>query len=220
MRINLTLDLLILDDHELMAYGIKTKLEKLLPDARFDVFTEGETVSRRISEGKKYDLYIIDLELQDTTGFDVVKKIRKSYPNSNIIVCTMHEEIWYVKELKELQVNGILFKSSCLDLLDKAVIEVLNGEDFFCDKYKELTNNHIEKDYRYLLYEKFTKNEVEVLNMVGKGYTIKNIAEEKSWSVKTVEFYRKRLFDKFGVKNVSRLVAIAMKEGFIKKRDV
>ena len=219
MIIALTLNILILDDHELMAYGIKSKLEKLLPNAKFDVYAEGEAVNR-ISKEKKYDLYIIDLELQDTTGFDVVKKIRKSYPNSNIIVCTMHEEIWYVKELKELKVNGILFKSSCLDLLDKAVSEVLNGEEFFCDKYKKLMNNHKEKDYRYLLYEKFTKNELAVLSMVGKGHTIKDIAEEKSWSVKTVEYYRKRLFDKFGVSNVSRLVAVAIREGFIKRGDV
>ena len=219
MTMALTLNILILDDHELMAYGIKSKLEKLLPNAEFDVYTEGEAVNR-MSKDKKYDLYIVDLELQDTSGFDVVKKIRKSYPDSNIIVCTLHEEIWYMKELKELKVNGILFKSSCMDLLDKAVSEVLNGEDFFCDRYKELTNNHKEKDYRYLLYEKFTKNEVEVLNMVGKGYTIKDIAEKKSWSAKTVEYYRKRLFDKFGVTNVSRLVAVAMREGFIKKGDV
>ncbi len=213
------LDILILDDHELIAYGIKSKLEKLLPDVKVDIFTEGKSVYQKLKE-KKYDLYIIDIELRDITGFDVIKKVRKVYPQSNILVCTLHEEIWYVKELKELQVNGILFKSSCLDLLDKAVTEILNGNAFYCEQYKELFNNHIEKDFRYLLYETFTKNESEVLVMVGKGYTIKDIAEEKSWSVKTVEYYRKRLFDKFGVSNVSRLIAIAMKEGFIKKEDI
>ena len=216
--IALTLNILILDDHELIAYGIKSKLEKLLPNAEFDVYTKGEVVNRK-SKDKKYDLYIVDLELQDTSGFDVVKKIRKLYPKSNIIVCTLHEEIWFVKELNALHVNGILFKSSCLDLLDKAVSKVINGEDFFCEKYKELTNSK-EKDYHYLLNEMFTKNEIDVLNMVCKGYTIKVIAENKSWSVKTVEYYRKRLFDKFGVSNSSRLIAVAIKEGFIKKGDI
>lgn len=213
------LNILILDDHELIAYGIKSKLEKLLSNATFDVYTEGKVVNH-ILKDKVYDLYIIDIELQDTTGFDVIKKIRKLHPKSNILVCTLHEEIWYVKELKQLQVDGILFKSSCPDLLDRAVTEILNGETFFCDQFRELFNNHIEKDNRFLLYETFTKNESEVLCLVGKGYTIKEIAEEKSWSVKTVEYYRKRLFDKFGVTNVSGLVGIAMKEGFIKREDI
>ncbi|MDR0573931.1 MAG: response regulator transcription factor [Tannerella sp.] len=213
------MNILILDDHELVAYGIKSKLEKLLPDVKVDVFTEGKSVNQNL-KNKKYDLYIIDIGLQDITGFDVIKKIRKTDPLSNILVCTLHEEIWYVKELKELHVNGILFKSSCPDLLDKAVTEILDGNTFYCEQYKELFNNHIEKGFSYLLYETFTKNETDVLMMVGKGYTIKDIAKAKSWSAKTVEYYRKRLFDKFGVSNVSRLVAIAMKEGFLKKEDI
>lgn len=210
---------MIVDDHELMAYGIKTRLEKILPGSAFEIFTEGRMVGR-YAKDRIYDLYIVDLELRDTTGFDVIHKIRKIQPKANILVCTLHEEMWYVKELKELRVNGILFKSSCLDLLDKAVTEILDGREFFCDQFKELFNNHRDKDYRYLLYEKFTKNEREVLGLVGKGYSIKEIASEKSWSEKTVEYYRKRLFDKFGVSNVSRLVAVAMKEGFIKKDDL
>lgn len=219
MIANLTLDILILDDHELMAYGIKSKLEKLLPDARIDVFLTGKAVLDSIKE-KKYDLYIIDLELQDTTGFDMIKKIKKSDPQAGILVCTMHEEIWYVKELKELQVDGILFKSSCSELLDKAVSEIIAGRTFFCDQYRELFNNHRDKGYRYLLYEDFTRNEKDVLYLVGKGYTIQGIADEKAWSVKTVEYYRRRLFDKFGVSNVARLIAIAIREGFIKKEDI
>ncbi|MDR2914531.1 MAG: response regulator transcription factor [Tannerella sp.] len=216
---DLPLNVLILDDHELVAYGIKSKLGKLLPEVKMDVFTEGTAVVRKLKE-QDYDLYIIDLELRDMTGFEVIKKIKRIYPDSNILVCTLHEEIWYAKELKLLNVSGILYKSSCLDLLDKAVSEILNGNTFFCDQYKELFNNHIDKDFRYLLYESLTKNECEVLYMIGRGYTTQNIADEKSWSVKTVEYYRKRLFDKFGVSNVSRLVAIAMKEGFLKKENL
>ena len=216
---NTPVKILVLDDHELIAYGLKFKLEQLIPDMEIDIFTSAHETLQQIKK-KKYDLYIIDIELKDASGIDVIRDLKAIYPQANILVCTLHEEMWYVKELMELQVNGILFKSACTDLLDKAAIELLNGRTFYCDKYKEMINNHKEVGFRYLLYESFTKNEKIVLGMIGKGLTIREIAEKKYWSVKTVEYYRKRLFDKFGVTNVSRLVAIAIREGFLKKDDI
>ena len=216
---NTPVKILVLDDHELIAYGLKYKLEQLFSDVEVDIFTSGDVTLQQIKK-KKYDLYIIDIELKDISGIDVIRDLKALNPSANIFVYTLHEEMWYVKVLKELQVSGILFKTSRMDLLDKALIELLNGRTFYCDRYKEMINNHKEVGFRYLLYESFTENEKIVLGMIGKGLTIKEIAEEKCWSVKTVEYYRKRLFDKFGVTNVSRLVAIAMREGFLKKDDI
>jgi DNA-binding NarL/FixJ family response regulator len=214
-----SLRILILDDHELTAYGIETRLKNLLPDAVFDVLSTGSDACQLL-KSKKHHLYIIDLELKDMSGIDIIKCIRAKYKNANILVCTLHEEMWYIKELKELKVNGILFKSLCLDMLDKTVTELLAGRTFYCDRFNMLTNNHRELENRFLLYEKFTDNELEVLHLICKGFNTKEIAEEKCWSIKAVEYYRKRLFEKFSVSNSSALVARAIKEGFIKKDSI
>lgn len=212
------LNILILDDHELIINGIRTQLSKEFTEAHFDVFMKGQDVINILKE-KRHDLYIIDIELKDITGIEIIKKIRKKYPDSLILVNTLHEEIWYIKELKTLHINGILFKSNCCKKLNIAVNEILNGNSFFCDKYKEM-NNVGEKYNNHLIDESFSKHEYDILYMIGKGLTIKEIAAAKVWSVKTVEHYRKRLFDKFGVPNVSRLIALAIKEGFLKKEDI
>ncbi|MDR2914530.1 MAG: response regulator transcription factor [Tannerella sp.] len=215
----IALQIMILDDHELMAYGIKSRLELLLPNAGFDIVNMGLDVKRLLRE-KSHDLYIVDIELKDISGFEVIKDIRSKYPKSNILVHTLHEGLWYIKELKELMINGILFKSDCHEYLDKAVINILSGHTFLSDRFKDVINKKNRKGIGYLLHEDFTDNERDVLSLIGKGYTIKSIAEEKSWSVKTVEYYRKRLFDKFDVPNAPRLVAVAVREGFIKMEDI
>jgi DNA-binding NarL/FixJ family response regulator len=219
MTPELPLHILILDDHELTACGIKARLEKLLPNAAFDILNTGDGIAKFL-KSRKHHLYIIDLELKDMLGTDIIKYIRAQYRDANILVCTLHEEIWYIRELKKMQVNGILFKSLCLDMLDKAVTELLEGRTYYCDRFKMLVNNHRETGNRFLLYEEFTDNEMEVLHLICKGFTSKDVSGMKGWSVKTVEYYRKRLFDKFGVSNVSSLVALALKEGFIKKDSI
>ena len=203
------LRILVLDDHELLAYGLKAHLQTLLPGVQCDIFTSGKDACNA-SLSVDYDLYIVDLELEDMSGFEVIEKIRFGNAKAKILVCTMHEEIWFVKKLNACRINGILLKSSSREELSTALEEMAGGSFFYCKRFAylkksnpELENERNDKSLSVIDYQ--------LLVMIGKGYTSREIAEKMKWSVKTVESYRKRLFDYFDVSNVASLVAFAMK---------
>ncbi|MDR2915186.1 MAG: response regulator transcription factor [Tannerella sp.] len=210
------MNILIVDDHDIVTCGLKSQLSTMLPDADFDIFSNGKSALDILNK-KKHDLYILDLELTDITGLELIKIIREKYHQALILVNTMHEEIWYIRELKELNVDGVLFKSTCSENINQAVSVIMEGGSFFCERFKELNNK---QNNNYLLSETFSKNEIDILLLIAKGHTTKVIADKKALSEKAIEHYRKRLFEKFEVSNVSRLIALAIKEGFIKKEDI
>ena len=211
--------ILVVDDHELVALGIRQQLINSFPNAEIDLFTEG-ILSDIAQQKNLYDLYIIDLELRDISGIELIDRIKQRNPEAIILVYTFHEGIWFIKQLKVLKVNGVLTKSSGKGLLSKAVSELLKGNTYFCEQFHYLNNASNGSNSNPILNEMLTENESDILKLTGRGYTIKEIATMKAWSVKTVEHYRRRLFDKFGVSNSSRLIAIAFKEGFLKKEDL
>ncbi len=212
-------NILIIDDHELIASGIESLLLKTFPTVSTESSSQKEEIFEAI-DNHNYDLYIVDLELKDITGFELIKRIREKNVNARILICTMHEEIWYIRELNLLQINGIILKSSCKTSLIEAVTTIMKGNIYYCSRFKYYGKNNATYKYHHLKEENFSQMEMQILHLIAQGYTTNKIGEVIGWSVKTVEHYRKRLFDKFGVSNVSRLIALAMKEGFLKKEDI
>ncbi|NDW08655.1 response regulator transcription factor [Dysgonomonas sp. 520] len=201
---------LIADDHELILTGISDILVNRFSLKRENLllFTNPELVLNTIKD-TGFDLYILDLEFQNISGFDLIKSIRKIDKNSNIIVCTMHQEVWNVNRLLEMNINGIVLKNTANIHLEHAIEAVCNGQKFLCPKFKDIKA-------KSQLYKKgrkvglFTKREQEVLRYIVDGYTSKEIALKLEISENAIEGHRKNLFMKLDVSNVMQLVRVAI----------
>lgn len=207
--------ILIADDHELIMVGINSILKEHFTIDEIVMLTNPQDVIDQVDK-RLFDLYILDLEFKDITGFSLIKHIRKKDPNAKIIVNTMHEEIWNVNQLLELGTNAIILKRSSGEYLKHAVTAVMKNKQFLCPKFEKLKE-------KYAIYRKrvksknsqLTQTEQIVLKYIVEGYTSKAIAEALSVSEDAIEAHRKNLFIKLEARNVAHLVSIAIRQQLV-----
>ncbi len=205
---------LLVDDHALILQGIKFVVEGMSEIGEVCLASSGVEAIRAM-KSKFFQVIILDIELPDVSGFELMEIIRHMSPDSRIIINTMHEETWIVKKMIRMGADGITLKSANTEEIRSALKTVLNGEKFFCDEFnsirKMLRLNGDTNDYQSLL----TKRELDVLKAISAGLQTKEIAESLHVSVNTVESHRKSLFSKFQVRNVVELVVKAIDNGIV-----
>lgn len=207
--------ILIADDHGLILTGIREILENAFTVNYICALSDPKEVSAEAAK-RDYDLYILDLEYRDMSGFELIKEVRKKHTESKIIICTMHEEVWNANRLVDMDVDGIVLKKSACEYLKEAVTSVLNNKKYYCPRFKHLSEQT--SSYRRRVKNKnsqLTRQELQVLKYIAKGYTSKEIADIFSVTDDTIEAHRKNMFIKLEAKNVAHLVSIAISKGFI-----
>ena len=205
---------LFVDDHALILQGIKFIVDGMSGVGEVCTASSAAEAIALIKE-KSFCVCLLDIELPDLSGFELLEIIRERCPGSRIIVNTMHEETWIVKKLLRMGVDGVILKSADTNEIRNALESVLRGEKYFCEGFnkirKRLRFSINAPDYRSLL----TNREIDVLKAIASGMQTKEIAERLHVSVNTVETHRKSLFMKFEVRNAVELVLKAINNGII-----
>ena len=205
---------LLVDDHALILQGIKFIVESM-PEIGEVCTASSAAEAMALIENKTFDICLVDIELPDSSGFELLEKIKDRCPKSRIIINTMHEETWMVKKMLQMRVDGVILKSADTDEIKDALTRVSKGEKYFCNGFdrirKRLRCSMDVPDYRSLL----TNRELDVLKAISSGMQTKEIAEILHVSVNTVETHRKSLFLKFEVRNAVELVLKAINNGII-----
>ena len=205
---------LLVDDHALILQGIKFIVDGMSGVGEVCTASSAAEAIALIKE-KSFCVCLLDIELPDLSGFELLEIIRERCPGSRIIVNTMHEETWIVKKLLRMGVDGVILKSADTNEIRNALESVLRGEKYFCEDFnkirKRLRFSINAPDYRSLL----TNREIDVLKAIASGMQTKEIAERLHVSVNTVETHRKSLFMKFEVRNAVELVLKAINNGII-----
>lgn len=200
----------VVDDHELIREGINAVLSHN-GASHVDKFSTGQSLLESMCEDIPYDFYIIDLELPDMDGFDLIDTIRSRDPHAKIIVSTMHDEIWTLRKLLARNVDSILYKSGEGHELLIAIEEVMAGNTYYCE---EVTNCLKAVEDSSMVP---TTRELEVLYQIAQGKTSREIAANMFVTENTVEAHRKALFAKLGSVNVADLIMKSIKLGYLKK---
>ena len=130
-------EILLVDDHALVLEGMRRMLESV-PDVRVaDAVTSGAKAAELIGE-RDYDIYVLDVNLPDISGFDLVDMIREINESARIIISTMHEEIWIINRLIRQKVNAVILKSSEAVEFENAVKSVLEGNPYTCPRFQSI----------------------------------------------------------------------------------
>jgi len=202
------LKILIADDHEIVLRGITQIVrDTLAGNVVIDTATRGSQAIDLASKNG-YDLAMLDIEMPDTNGLDLIETFRTICPGIRIIVNTIHEELWYVKDYVHSGVNGILFKTVNADEISSAVVAVLDGEKYYCQRAKSLLRI-IDG------YERPTRKELEVLRLLATGKSTVEIAGIMGITVNTVESHRRHLLSKLDAHNVAELIMTAVSQGLL-----
>lgn len=118
--------ILLIDDHDLVLKGLHTVLCGAFPDTCFLTARSGKEAIEA-ARGKDVDLAVLDLELPDIPGFRLIELLRGETPGIRIIVNTVHEEIWTIRQLEQSGVDGVVFKSVDSSQLIQTVRRVLEA---------------------------------------------------------------------------------------------
>lgn len=213
--------ILLVDDHAPIVLGVKTYLEKHIPNLIITCFTEGVMASKQI-QGQMYDAYIIDMELQDISGMALIKKIKESNANAKIIIYTQHQGVWDIINFKIAEVDGIVIKGPDMQPLQNAVLAIFRGENYICEKFRYISipNNDLNPD-SHLLDDNIDlkDSEIQIIQLLAKGVDYKGIADETHYAQKSIPKIKARIFKKFTVNSVPELLIKAITNGFPVKQE-
>ncbi len=217
MKENRQIRVLLVDDHDLVLQGLKRILEFAVPEIKMICKASSGKEALSLIDIQPFELFLLDVELPDISGIDLIASIRKKQPKARIMVNTMHEEIWFVRSLLQCNPDAILFKSIDSRQVIDAVHAVLQGKKYFCP-YVERVRMQLRSQEKSCKNE-LTLRELDVLKLLSEGKSTQEIARELCVSANTVDTHRRHLMEKLDARNVVDLVVIAISRGIIPIRS-
>ena len=214
-----TLKVLLADDHKLLRTGLKLLLQR---HPRIQVVGEAEDGEQtiRMFEILQPDILLLDLSMPVMDGIECLKEIKSRYPEAKVIVLTMHEDENYIKRALQTGASAYVHKSAADTDLFKAIEAVETGGIYLRQQDSKLLlhlfqnrdQETVDKKAPYVL---LSPREREVLRLVAQGYSLGEVAERLSLSIKTVDTYKMRVMDKLQATKKSELVRYALKYGLL-----
>ena len=191
--------ILLVDDHDLVLQGLKRIVECSLPEIKTVCTASSGREALLLIASQCFNLFLLDMELPDLSGLEIISRIREKDPQARIIVNTMHEEIWF----KSVDSNKIVEAIRC----------VLDGGTYYCTYAEQVRNQMRRSDEGRR--EELTQRELDVLKCISEGKNTQEIAQDLCVSTNTVDTHRRHLLDKLDAKNVADLIMTAISRGII-----
>lgn len=200
--------ILIVDDHQIVLKGLRQLvLETLGQDTVIDTALSVAEIKSCLDRNS-YTLCILDIELPGFKDLDLLHRLRRDHPDMKIIINTIHEQIWYVKEFMAADVEGILFKNNDVREISTAIRTVIDDGRYYCRSARVLKNDLPNHTYP-------THREIQVLKALAEGYTTEEISRLLKISIYTTESHRRHLLEKLDARNVAELIMKATRHGII-----
>lgn len=212
---------LIADDHQLFIAGLKAILSN---NEHYNceiigVAHDGEEVMNMLKDTSP-DLLILDLNMPEKDGLDVISSIRTKNKDIKILALTVYDESKIVKSAFKSGVDGYILKNVGMDELWQAIEEVMEGRTFFgkgvrLNTTMEDLKRQIAEQSRFPSEDKFikkynlTKRELEILKLITHALSNKEIGKVLYISDQTVSVHRKNIMRKLGVSNTAGLIKLA-----------
>lgn len=217
-----TFTIMLVDDHALLRSGLKLLLQK---KSLFKVVGEAAdgVEALRLYEEVMPDLLILDISMPRLDGIHVLQEIRMRHERAKVIMLTMHEDEDYITTIMREGASGYIPKAAVDEELYTAIETVMNGHLYLRPQetrtlitsllYPAKTPKEDESsDNPYVV---LSPRELEVLRLLARGYTLVEIAQELSVSIKTVDTHKSRMMCKLNVSRKSELVKYAIKHRLI-----
>ena len=200
--------IIVVDDHPLFRQGI---VQMLSQEPDLEVRAEAESSPAALEKMRRtpVDLAIVDIGLHDSSnGIELTKAIKAEHPEMPVLVLSMHDETLYAERALRAGALGYLMKREALDSVLTAVRTVLANEIYISPSMsKRMIMEHVNgPGAGHTAVESLSDRELEVLQAIGEGSPVTDIAQSLHISPKTVEAHRARIKEKLGLGN-SREVA-------------
>ncbi len=203
------------DDHTLVRAGIRRILEAQPEFAVVAEASDGATALDALAKNQT-DVLVLDLNMNVSglEGIEVLRRCRRQYPDLKVVILTMHAGREYVSRALAEGADGYLLKDSAVQDLAAAIEAVMGGGTFFSPAIQQQMAEMVRDGHRQGL-QGLTDREREVLTLIARGLSTKEIASSLDIGPRTVETHRANLMRKLGVKSVALLTQVAIREGIV-----
>ena len=213
-----SINLAIADDHKIFREGLKFTLEDCTQLNLIIEATNGKDLIDQIANNQP-DVILMDIKMPEMDGMQATAYIHQHFPDIKILMLSMHNEDKYILDAMRLGASGYLLKNAEPEEILDAIITVQTKGFYFNDNLSiTMAKELLGVNFMHRLQQKDAKlneREIEVLKLICEECSNTEIADKLFLSVRTVEGYRTRLFEKIGSKNVAGLVIYAVKNGII-----
>jgi DNA-binding NarL/FixJ family response regulator len=204
--------IVLVDDHDLVRQGLAALFDDV-PD--MDVCGEAAEYDEalRLIESEVPDIAIVDITLKGGSGLELIKQIEARFGSVKVLVLSMHDETLFAERVLRAGARGYLSKAEPGDKVVEAVREIVGGRIYLSNEVTDKILHRVvvggEAETQSLV-ESLSDRELEVLELIGRGMTTRQIAEDLNLSKKTVDTYRDHLKKKLQLKTANELIRYAV----------
>ncbi|NCT19098.1 MAG: DNA-binding response regulator [Flavobacteriaceae bacterium CG_4_8_14_3_um_filter_34_10] len=200
---------LFADDHAILRKGLIEILGEAYLGLHFFEASNGIEALQLIRK-EPLDLILLDISMPGRNGLETLKQIRADGITTPVLILSVQPEDQYAIRVLRAGASGYLNKDSAPEELIKAVRQVMQGKKYISSQMAQNLAQSFSEPSDKPLYENLSDRELQVLQFIGKGKTVSEIAKEISLTVNTISTYRARILEKLHLHNNAELTRYAI----------
>ena len=198
------LRVLLVDDHAVVRDGLR----KIISEGREALFGEASTEHEALLAvaGGSWDVVVLDISIGDHSGLSTLQEIARIAPKLPVLILTMHAEGQYARHAFRLGACGYITKGASRAEILAAVAKAVEGGRYVSPALAEDLVADLQRGREGPPHAALSVRELEVMQLLGSGKTVTEIAETLTLSDRTVSTYRARILEKLGMKSTAEIV--------------
>lgn len=204
--------ILVVDDHPVFRHGIASLIGNE-PDLTVCGEAANSPSALEAMRRLKPDAALIDISMPGANGIELIKLMKAEQPRLPLLILSIHDESLYALRALRAGASGYVMKAEALDFVLTALRKVLTGEVYVSPRFSErliFKAVHSLEGGMGSPVDKLSDRELEVLQLLGRGFGTREVASELNLSIKTVETHRAHIKEKLGFKDAGEMVRFAI----------
>ncbi|MBC8438574.1 MAG: response regulator transcription factor [Deltaproteobacteria bacterium] len=204
--------ILIVEDHPIFRMGMCELIDQE-KDLVVCGSAEDVPTARDLIKSEKPELVILDLSLKNSNGMELLKELNKYHKEIFVLVLSMHEESLHAERCLLAGAKGYVMKHEAIESVIKAIRKIFAGKKYISQRIMESLLNKMgdqPPQGQGSCVQNLTDRELEIFQLIGKGFSSGQIASQLNLSVKTIGAHRERIKGRLGLKTSGEMVRYAV----------
>jgi two-component system, NarL family, invasion response regulator UvrY len=206
--------ILVVDDHAVVRRGLQEIVSDSLDSATVNEAKDGEEAVAQVQKSR-YDLVLLDISLPGRTGIDVLKDLKAIQPDLPILMLSIHPEEQFAVRALRAGASGYLTKACPPEELIAAIRRVLGGEKYISATFAQQLISNLDQGNAAQAHQNLSDREYQVLCLIARGKTPKQIGAELKVNIKTVSTYRSRILEKMNIQSNAEITCYCLEHNLI-----
>ncbi|MDQ0982280.1 response regulator transcription factor [Pseudomonas synxantha] len=219
----MTCTLLLVDDHALIRAGVRALVQDLPGYSVTGEASDGAQLLEQFS-ALQPDIVLLDLSMKHTGGLDALQQLKSAYPTCKVLILSMHTDPELIMRALEAGAHGYLLKDTTANELEHALLALRNNERYLSPAIAHtVINQALIRSHGpsapVTHSHNLTARQLEILRLIVRGKSTREIAHGLGLSIKTVEAHRSQIMKRLQIFDVAGLVLFAVREQIISLDD-